>query len=131
MHEKKSLYHRASLQGKWYRSETLDSGHILTEYAQMAIDGSYEFSFIEHDSQGNIIEQTIELGDWGLVGDVHFTITKSEFVDEQHYSADLTHEDNYQAYRVKELNSQVFEYQHILTNEVFILRRVIDNIAHC
>ena len=78
---------------------------------------------------GNISEQTVESGDWGLVGDIHFTISKSEFIDKEHYAADLTHEDNYHAYRVLTLNSQIFEYQHILTNEVFILRRVIDNIA--
>lgn len=130
MNKNVKSYHRALLLGNWYRSESAENGNIMTEYAQMSADGSYQFSFIEHDSSGDIIEQTIENGDWGLVGDIHFTITKSEFVNEQHYAADLEHDDNYQAYRVVELNNQIFEYQHILTNEVFILRRVVDSIAH-
>lgn len=122
-------YHRTHLFGKWYRSERNSAGKMSTEYAEIHADGRYEFTFIEHDDHGTVSEQNVESGDWGLVGDIHFTICKSEFVDDEHYAADLTHEDNYQAYRVLTLNSQIFEYQHIISNEVFILRRVIDNIA--
>jgi hypothetical protein len=119
------------LVGRWYRSDTDDNGNAFTEYAQMTVDGSYEFTFIEHSSNGDIAAQSIELGDWGLVGDIHFTMTKSEFIDDEHYAADLSNADNYHAYQVLTLNNTIFEYQHILTNEVFILRRVIGNIAHC
>ncbi len=129
MVEQIDSYHRSFLFGKWYRSEHDENGNAFTEYAQLSADGHYEFTFIQHDDEGNISEQTVESGDWGLVGNIHFTISKSEFIEDEHYAADLTHEDNYHAYRVLSLTSQIFEYQHILTNEVFILRRVIDNIA--
>ncbi len=129
MPNKNPSYHRTHLFGKWYRSERNSAGEVLTEYAEILADGRYEFTFIQHDDHGTVSEQTVESGDWGLVGDIHFTICKSEFVNDEHYAADLTHEDNYQAYRVLTLNSQIFEYQHILSNEVFILRRVIDNIG--
>ncbi len=122
-------YHRELLFGKWYRSEQDEAGQMFTEFAEILSDGSYEFTFIQHDDFGVISEQSVESGDWGLVGDIHFTISKSEFIDDVHYAADLEHDDNYHAYRVLTLNSQIFEYQHILSNEVFILRRVIDNIA--
>lgn len=129
MLEQVERFHRSFLFGKWYRSERDEAGNAFTEYAQMSEDGHYEFTFIQHDDIGNISEQTVESGDWGLVGDIHFTISKSEFINDEHYAADLTHEDNYHAYRVLTLDSQIFKYEHILTNEVFILRRVIDNIA--
>ena len=122
-------YHRTLLFGKWYRSDQDEDGYVFTEFAEISADGRYEFTFIEHDESGAIIEQSIESGDWGLVGDIHFTISKSEFINDVHYAADLEHDENYHAYRVLRLDSQIFEYQHILTNEVFILRRVIDNIA--
>ena len=122
-------YHRTLLFGKWYRSDRDEDGYVFTEFAEISADGRYEFTFIEHDESGAIIEQSIESGDWGLVGDIHFTINKSEFIHDVHYAADLEHDENYHAYRVLRLDSQIFEYQHILTNEVFILRRVIDNIA--
>ena len=122
-------YHRALLFGKWYRSDRDDTGQVFTEFAEMSADGRYEFTFIAHDESGKISEQSVESGDWGLVGDIHFTISKSEFIHDEHYAADLEHDDNYHAYRVLTLNSQIFEYQHVLSNEVFILRRVVDNIA--
>lgn len=122
-------YNRALLFGKWYRSDRDDEGQLFTEFAEISSDGRYEFTFIQHDDHGNVSEQSVESGDWGLVGNIHFTISKNEFINEVHYAADLEHDDNYHAYQVLTLNSQIFEYQHILSNEVFILRRVIDNIA--
>ncbi|MEW6983048.1 hypothetical protein AAD001_10410 [Colwelliaceae bacterium 6471] len=124
-------YSRELLIGRWYRSDTDEQRASTTEYAEMSADGSYEFTFIRQNEQGDILEQIIELGDWGLVGDIHFTMAKSEFVDEQHYAADLADPDNYHAYRVLKLDSKIFEYQHVVTNEVFILRRVTDKIGHC
>ncbi len=117
--------------GRWYRGSHETSGEHFNEHAEMSDDGSFEFTFLSLDKQGKEIEKIIELGDWGLVGDIHFTMTKSEIIDNNHYAADLANEDNYHAYKILQLNSQIFEYQHVVTNEVFILRRVIDNIGHC
>ena len=124
-------YSREQLVGQWYRLEIGEQGQQISEYAQLLVDGSYESTFSTLDVNGAVLEQSVELGDWGLVGDVHFTITKSEVVDNELYSADLTLSDNYHAYRVVKLTSQTFEYQHLVTNEVFIMRRVVGNIAHC
>lgn len=124
-------FDRTKLVGSWYRSQESEHNLVETEYAQMLIDGSYEFSFTAHDQNGKVIEQFIESGDWGLVADIHFTIAKSEFVDNDHYPVDLADPNNYHAYKVLELTNQIFKYRHLVTEEVFILRRVIDKIAHC
>ena len=84
-----------------------------------------------YDSQHNLKEQVTELGDWGLVGDIHFTITKSEVVDEKLYTASLSNPENYHAYKVLLLSADSFKYQHIITEEAFILKRVLDSIGHC
>jgi len=65
-------YHRALLFGKWYRSERDDEGHMFTEFAEISPDGRYEFTFMLHDDDGKVSEQSVESGDWGLVGDIHF-----------------------------------------------------------
>jgi hypothetical protein len=124
-------YNRALLAGRWYRMEMNETGDQLVEYAELSLDGSFEFSFVEQNDQGEILCQNIELGDWGLVGDIHFTITQEEVDDGEHFRSDLTDENNYHAYKVLALDSQIFKYQHIVSNEVFILRRVIDKIGHC
>ena len=124
-------YSRERLVGRWYRGAVDDNGNQLSEYADIAADGSYEFTFVTYDSKGEVKEQSIELGDWGLVGDIHFTMAKSEFVEQQHFAADLADPDNYHAYYVLKLDNKIFEYQHVVTKEVFILRRVADKIGHC
>ncbi len=124
-------YNRALLFGRWYRNDIDTQGRQIVEYAELSADGSFEFTFVSTEQETNITEQIIELGDWGVVGNVHFTITKSEFVDQQLYAADLNNSDNYQAYNILQLNHQVFEYQHIETKEIFIMRKVTDTIGHC
>lgn len=128
-------YERELLFGRWFREENVEPDKKIIEYAQINADGSFEFTFITiKQTQGEsdkIIEQVTELGDWGLVKDIHFTITKDEVVNEQVYAADLNDSNNYHAYKVIQLNHHIFEYQHIDTNEVFIMRKVSENIGHC
>jgi hypothetical protein len=129
--EEPCIYEREKLFGQWYRTDIDENGQQISEYALLSPDGSFEFTFAVLNEKGEVTDQTIELGDWGLVGDIHFTMTKSELVDGSLYGADLADENNYHAYQVLQLNSKIFEYRHIVTNEVFIMRRVIDTIAHC
>lgn len=124
-------YPRALLFGRWYRNEIDANGLESIEYAQLSSDGSFEFTFISLDATGEIVEQITELGDWGLVGDIHFTMTKNELIDEEMYAADLNNNDNYQAYKVLALDHQLFHYQHRVTKEEYIMRRVVDNHGHC
>jgi hypothetical protein len=123
-------YPRELLFGRWYRNDVDDQGNERVEYAELSSDGSFEFTFVTL-KKGEIIEQIIELGDWGLVGDIHFTLTKDELIRGELYAADLNNDDNYQVYTVIALDHQIFHYQHRLTNEEYIMRRVVDNLGHC
>ncbi|MGV2873544.1 hypothetical protein [Colwellia sp. E150_009] len=131
----KIKYERELLFGRWFREENIGTNRKVIEYALLSADGSYEFTFITMQMNvseaDKVIEQVTELGDWGLVGDIHFTITKDEIVDEQLYAADLNNSNNYHAYKVLQLNHHVFEYQHVTTNEIFIMRKITDNVGHC
>ncbi|WP_114327446.1 hypothetical protein [Candidatus Colwellia aromaticivorans] len=124
-------YNRALLFGRWYRNDIDAQDRQIVEYAELSADGSFEFTFVSTDQETNVTEQIVELGDWGLVGNVHFTITKSELIDQQLYAADLNDSDNYHAYKVLQLDHQTFKYQHIETKEIFIMRKITDNIGHC
>ena len=127
----KKNYPRTLLFGRWYRNDIDEHGNETVEYAQLSSDGSFEFTFITLDIKGDIIEQITELGDWGLVGDIHFTLTKNELINDELYAADLNNDDNYQAYKVLSLDHQIFHYKHRLTNDEYIMRRVVDNPGHC
>ena len=101
-----------------------------SEYATFNEDGSYEFIFISSE-QGNIIKQVVEYGDWGLVADVHFTITQSELVDEEYFEADLSQENNYNAYQVLQLNNHYCEYQDLASKEIYLLKRTMTTVGNC
>ena len=124
-------YDRALLFGRWYRNDTDAKGNETGEYAELSADGSFEFTFVSTEQETNRTKQVVELGDWGLVGNIHFTITKNELVDQQLYAADLNNGDNYQAYKVLQLDHHTFEYQHIETKEIFKMRKITDNVGHC
>ena len=128
-------YERELLFGRWFREEIVEPNKKIIEYAQLSADGSFEFTFVtlqvKISEADQIVEQVTELGDWGLVGDIHFTITKDEVVDEQIFAADLNDSNNYHAYRVLQLNHHIFQYQHVNTNEIFIMRKITDNVGHC
>jgi hypothetical protein len=124
-------YNRELLFGRWYRKDIDTQGLETVEFAELSADGSFEFTFESTEQETKVTEQTVELGDWGLVGDIHFTITKSELIDQQLYAADLNDSDNYHAYKVLQLNHHIFEYQHVETKEIFIMRKITDCIGHC
>lgn len=129
--QKKVTMSRENLIGDWVRQEVLEDGSQELEQASMTEDGQYQFDFSTYDQQGNLLEHTSEFGFWGLVGDIHFTVAKVQIVNDKEYVLDPTDEEHYQVYKVLELTGQKFKYQHIVSNEVFILKRVIDRIAHC
>ncbi|MCW8833002.1 MAG: hypothetical protein OQK09_05200 [Colwellia sp.] len=128
-------YNRELLFGRWFRHDVDEYNRKVVEYAQLSADGSFEFTFVTYEVKAGeieqVVEQVTELGDWGLVADIHFTMTKNEVVDEQLYAADLNDSNNYHAYKVLQLNHQTFEYQHIETDEIYIMRKITDNIGHC
>jgi len=128
-------YERELLFGRWFREEMTGKNKKTVEYAQLSADGSFEFTFItlkvNIDAIDSVVEQVTELGDWGLVGNIHFTITKNEIFEEKIYATDLNDSNNYHAYQVLKLDHHIFEYQHVDTKETFIMRKITDNIGHC
>ncbi|TRX55852.1 hypothetical protein [Thalassomonas sp. M1454] len=118
------MYHRNQLIGQWHRSEQ-NGAQNTNELAQMNDDGSFSFSFYTYTPDGTIIDEITELGDWGLVGDIHFTITKGEVENETHYVAEPTEADNYHAYKVLHLSAERFTYEHVVTGEKYTLFKVL------
>ncbi|TKB47106.1 hypothetical protein [Thalassotalea mangrovi] len=117
------MYHRQQLVGVWHRSEDLGSEQF-SEFAELKVDGTFIFTFYSYNLEGKLLSQISEVGDWGLVGDIHFTITNGEIEHDKDYPADRCDEQNYHAYRVLELSESQFTYEHIVSGEKFTLKRV-------
>jgi hypothetical protein len=127
-----TTFARDLLIGHWFAVHEIDdiTGEQFCEEAFFEIDGSFEFIFSRLNAKGEVVESTTEFGDWGIVGNIHFTITKSESINNKMYSADLANAENYQAYQVNSLTSQKFTYQHITTGEKYTLSKVSNHVGH-
>ncbi len=123
-------YNRTQLLGHWFRQVSASNDIQNSEYCHFKDDGSFEFTFID-TKQGRIIMQVTEFGSWGLVADIHFTMTEAQLLDNKLINSDLTDENNYHAYRVLQLTNQIFEYQHIVSKEKYLLKRTMATTAIC
>lgn len=124
-------FDRSLLLGAWFREQAQDDDTIMSEEAFFNIDGSFEITFSNYRASGELIDQITELGDWGVVGDIHFTLTKSEISDKKHYAADLSDADNYHAYQILQLDNHQFVYQHVVTGEQYRLVKITEPVGHC
>ncbi|QDP00408.1 hypothetical protein [Thalassotalea sp. PS06] len=124
------MYDRQQLLGVWHRSEDLGEEQF-SEFAELREDGTFVFTFYTYNLEGKLLSQISETGDWGLVGDIHFTITHSEIEHSTEYPADRADPDNYHAYRVLALDAQQFTYEHIVSGEKFTLKRVSKSDNPC
>jgi hypothetical protein len=121
-----NMYSREQLIGQWHRSDS-NGAENFSELAQLNDDGSFTFTFYTYNLEGSVVDEISELGMWGLVGDLHFTITEAEVENQQHFKADMTDNDNYHAYRVLALSDDNFTYEHVVTGEKFTLFKVQAN----
>ncbi|TLU66786.1 hypothetical protein FE810_04570 [Thalassotalea litorea] len=124
------MYQREQLVGVWHRSEDLGKQQF-SEIAELTEDGRFVFTFYTYNLEGKLLSQISEFGDWGLVADIHFTITNSEIEHDSEYQADRTNADNYHAYRVLELTTKQFTYEHIVSGDKFTLQRVSKSDNPC
>ncbi len=113
---------RALLIGGWHGSRPTAQGGTREELAIMKKDGTFEFRFRETDKSGNT-QLVSDVGVWGLVGNVHFTIVTAWYENGKKYAEDITKARNYQVYEVITLTKEVFEYRNIVTNHVYRLNK--------
>jgi len=123
-------YNRKQLVGYWFRQKVDETDTLQSEYCHFQEDGLFKINFIDI-KQGKTIQEVIEYGTWGLVGNIHFTITEEIIIDDECIDNDMNNEDNYHAYRVLQLNSQFFEYEHVKTKEKYLLKRTMATTAIC
>ena len=118
-------FKRDLLVGQWYRSDELDDGRRYCELATIKESGEFEFNFVTYSLDGKVTEDVIEYGLWGLVGNVHFTITQAEGESGGPlFQSEPSHEDNYHAYIVIVLSEDEFQYQHISSGESYTLSKI-------
>jgi hypothetical protein len=116
---------RDLLVGTWYGSQPTVEGGRAEEIAVLRHDGTFEIYFRRTDAAGNVTSFG-DAGLWGLVRDIHFTITLATIEDELFLPVDTSEAALYSAYRVIELTESGFVYESLVTGNVYALDRVDD-----
>jgi hypothetical protein len=115
--------YRELLIGKWYREQPRSDGTTVRSLSTMNSDGMerIEFQIIYKDGT---ISESLEVLNWGVSGDIYFTILRELVFDGEPEDVSPERPGNYLAYRVLKLTEEEFEYQTIVTGNVFQARRV-------
>jgi len=113
------------LTGKWYGSQPTKEGGVKQEIMERKSNGTYKISF-KIKSKSGAISQTEEYGEWGTSGPIYFSIFKG-FIRAGNESSVDVEPYNYDAYRIINLNTDLFEYEHVTTGNKYIVKRVSKN----
>jgi hypothetical protein len=111
----KELYQWNTLCGKWYGKSNLEDNEKREWLVDRKNDGHYIIVFITIDQNG-IREKTIEKGEWGLSGNIYFTIFKSQINNGEEVYADPSDPINRDSYKILKLNNNLFKYKHLRTH---------------
>jgi|SRR5579859_3373375 len=118
-----SLQRRQFMVGTWLEESALADGTSRRELVDRNVDGHYRMQFRTYNKDGTHEDQ-IEVGEWGISGNIYFTITKGWMIDGVLMSSDLTEPDYYDAYTIIKLTADEFTYKSVVIPDVYTARRV-------
>lgn len=114
------------MSGRWYGSQPTKDGGTKEELIDKLSDGTYQIVFrVTNPEKDTRI--SVEVGYWGMSGDIYFSIFRGWVRDNRLIQADPSDPYHYDAYRIIRLNEELFEYQHVENGNRYILKRVPDD----
>lgn len=117
-----------TLVGTWFGTLEMRGGGRYMWIGENKNDGTYKIRFQTIDGSGNRKEQT-EIGEWGVSGDVQFTILKTVIKGGKTITVNPTKSSFRDAYRILELNNEVFVYKSLDTGDRFSAKRVASEFS--
>ena len=117
---------RNQLIGKWYGNQPNKKGGTKEWIKNNRIDGTYEIQFKNTSSLGEVRYKT-ETGDWGVSGNIYFSIYRGYVYKEKFHPSDPRDPYNYDAFNIILLNENQYEYVHVTTSNRYLVKRVSDD----
>lgn len=114
---------RLLMVGTWFGDASTKDGGRKMHIVDRFLDGTMKIRFRVIDAQGNSEEQT-ELAQWGLSGDIYFTISRGVLDGEEFHEFDPRQPYYNDAYSVLELTETSFQYRHLSTGNEYTIERV-------
>ena len=118
--------YRELLIGKWYLEQPRSDGTTVRSLSEMTRDGTLQIQFQVIYPNGVISESSEKLI-WGISGDIYFTVLRELVYEGVSEPVDPEDPTKYLAYRVLKVTEEAFEYQTIVTGNIFQRQRVPDD----
>ena len=89
-------------------------------------DGTYKIDSRQTNKDGTKNDST-EVGQWGISGDIYFSIFRGRLINKEILPVNPSNPYNYDAYKILQLNNEIFEYQATSSNHRFTAKRKPSN----
>lgn len=109
--------------GRWYGSQPAKSGGTRQQIMERFPDGTYKIT-VRHVTESGDSETNSEVGQWGIVGPVYFSIFRGGVNSYGVEPSDTSNPYNYDAYEIIELTDSAFVYKSYSSGTVFALKKV-------
>lgn len=135
-YSKKSLQisqnERDQLVGLWTAETQKTDGKFERLFMEQKSDGTFTFTKMTRNSaseklQFDATKDIVEVGIWGISGDIYFTATRQFYSEGKVRSYDLSRVGLYDAYKILKLDLDTFEYQSVETGVVLTLKKLPEN----
>ena len=109
--------------GRWYGSQPAKSGGTRQQIMERFPDGTYKIT-VRHVKKSGDSETNSEVGQWGIVGPVYFSIFRGWVKNYGIEPSDTSDPYNYDAYEIIELTNTDFKYKSYSSGTIFTLKKV-------
>ena len=114
------------LVGTWLEESVNSEGEVQRELAQHGADGRCQETFRIYHKDGSY-DDDVEVCEWGISGNIYFTLTKGWLRDGEFAPADPSDPNFSDAYVITELTPTLFKYRHVETQSEFTDHKVADD----
>ena len=111
------------LEGKWYGNEPSPGGGTREQIIERFDDGTFRNLYRIHQTDA-LFSDYIETGQWGISGDIYFSIFRGPIIDSRFRPVDPGNPYNYDAFHVISLSSEKFEYEHVTSGNRYVTWKV-------
>ena len=119
---------RRLLVGKWLGEIKSENGKVTKWLVERLIDGTYQIIFRTYDNETEYKDQ-IEVGFWGTSGSIYFSIMKGWIEEGEFVPANPEDPYFYDAYKIIQLNSDTFNYEHFDHKTRYTVKKVADSFT--
>ncbi|WP_415888474.1 hypothetical protein ACMXYV_10655 [Neptuniibacter sp. SY11_33] len=109
--------------GLWEGQTPIENGDEYHWLLSLSEEGHFQLNATISHTDGTITKQ-IEVGDWGIDGNIYFVSPKGVIEEGNFVPFDTPKPDLYQAYEILESSSERFTIKHITSGDIFKTRRI-------